>query len=204
MISSHHLIIFVKAPRSGGVKTRLARAIGEEAACAAYKRLAEELIEHLATFPSVELRFTPDEAVSEITPWRRRDWQLHPQGEGDLGVRLERAFADAFASGGEYVAAIGSDCPAITPEDIQSAWAALRTSDVVLGPARDGGYWLIGVREPRPALFQTIDWSTDQVLKQTMRRAQVRNLKVELLRELSDVDTESDWMEFLDQNRRVL
>jgi len=117
---------------------------------------------------------------------------------------LERAFADAFAKGAEYVAAVGSDCPAITPEDIQSAWAALRTDDVVLGPAKDGGYWLIGLREPRPALFQTIDWSTDQVLKQTMRRAQARNLKVELLRELSDVDTESDWMEFLEQNRGLL
>jgi rSAM/selenodomain-associated transferase 1 len=203
-MASHHLIIFVKAPRRGGVKTRLARAIGEEAACAAYKRLVEELIERLASIPSVELRFTPDDAVTEIRQWRRDNWHLRPQGEGDLDQRLERAFADAFANGAEYVAAVGSDCPAITPEDIQSAWAALRTNDVVLGPAKDGGYWLIGLREPRSALFQTIDWSTDQVLKQTMRRAQARNLKVELLRELSDVDTESDWMEFLEQNRRML
>jgi rSAM/selenodomain-associated transferase 1 len=203
-MASNHLIIFVKAPRRGTVKTRLARAVGEEAACVAYKKLVEELVERLASIPTVELRFTPDDAVTEIRQWGRDNWHLRPQGEGDLGQRLERAFADAFANGAEYVAAVGSDCPAITPDDIQSAWTVLEANDVVLGPAKDGGYWLIGLREPRPALFQTIDWSTDQVLKQTMRRAQARNLKVELLRELSDVDTESDWMEFLEQNRRML
>lgn len=92
----------------------------------------------------------------------------------------------------------------ITPDDIRSAWTVLETNDVVLGPAQDGGYWLIGLGEPRPALFQSIDWSTDKVLKQTLRRVRARNLKVELLRELRDVDTESDWLEFLDQNRRLL
>jgi rSAM/selenodomain-associated transferase 1 len=201
---SNHLIIFVKAPRRGTVKTRLARAIGEEAARAAYEKMVEELIERLVPLTSVELRFAPDDAITEITRWRRRDWSLRPQGEGDLGKRLERAFADAFANGAQYVAVIGSDCPAIRVEDIQSAWTVLGTNDVVLGPARDGGYWLIGLREPRPTLFQAIDWSTNRVLKQTLRRARARNLAVELLRELSDVDTESDWLKFLDQNRQRL
>jgi rSAM/selenodomain-associated transferase 1 len=203
-MASNHLIIFVKAPRRGAVKTRLARAIGEEAARGAYEKMVEELVERLASIPTVELRFTPDDAVTEIRQWRRDNWHLRPQGEGDLGQRLERAFADAFANGAQYVAVIGSDCPAITPDDIRSAWTVLETNDVVLGPAQDGGYWLIGLGEPRPALFQTIDWSTDKVLKQTLRRARARNLKVELLRELSDVDTESDWMQFLEQNRRLL
>jgi len=198
------LMIFVKAPRRGTVKTRLARAIGQEAACGAYQKMVEELVARLASLSSVELRFTPDDAVTEIRQWRGRHWQMRPQGEGDLGQRLERAFADAFANGAHYVAVIGSDCPSITPDDIRAAWASLQTNDVVIGPARDGGYWLIGLREPRPALFQTIDWSTNKVLKQTLGRARARNLKVELLRELSDVDTESDWLEFLDQNRRLL
>jgi uncharacterized protein len=203
-MATRHLIIFVKAPRRGTVKTRLARAMGEDAACGAYQKLVDELIKRLSSLSSVELRFTPDDAVTEIRQWQRRDWQVRPQGEGGLGQRLERAFADAFASGAQYVAAIGSDCSAITATDIRLAWTVLQTSDLVIGPARDGGYWLIGLREPRPALFQAIDWSTDKVLKQTLSRARSRNLKVELLRELSDVDTESDWLEFLDQNRRRL
>src|SRR6266850_6808814 len=202
-MASTHLIIFVKAPRRGSVKTGLARAIGAEAACEAYQKMVEELVERLATIPTVELRFTPDDAVTEIRQWRRDNWHLRPQGEGDLGQRLERAFADAFARGAQYVVVIGSDCPMITPDDIRSAWTVLETNDVVLGPAQDGGYWLIGLGEPRPALFQSIDWSTDKVLKQTLRRARARNLKVELLRELRDVDTESDWLEFLEQNRRL-
>lgn len=203
-MASTYLIIFVKAPRRGSVKTRLAGAIGIEAACEAYQKMVEELVERLATIPTVELRFTPDDAVTEIRQWRRDNWHLRPQGEGDLGRRLERAFADAFANGAQYVVVIGSDCPMITPDDIRSAWTVLETNDVVLGPAQDGGYWLIGLGEPRPALFQSIDWSTDKVLKQTLRRVRARNLKVELLRELRDVDTESDWLEFLDQNRRLL
>jgi len=202
-MASNHLIIFVKAPRCGTVKTRLARAIGDEAACAAYRRMVEEVVDRLASLASVELRFTPDDAVTEIRQWRRDNWQLRPQGEGDLGQRLERAFAEAFAKGAQRVAVIGSDCPAITPADIELAWSVLGTSDAVLGPSQDGGYWLIGLREPRPTLFQSIDWSTDKVLNQTLRRARARNLKVELLRELSDVDTESDWLEFLEQNRRL-
>jgi len=203
-MASTHLIIFVKAPRRGSVKTRLARAIGAEAACEAYQKMVEELVERLATIPTVELRFTPEDAVTEIRQWRRDNWHSRPQGEGDLGQRLERAFADAFANGAQYVAVIGSDCPMITPDDIRSAWTVLETNDVVLGPAQDGGYWLIGLGEPRPALFQSIDWSTDKVLKQTLRRVRARNLKVELLRELRDVDTESDWLDFLDLNRRLL
>jgi len=202
-MASNHLIIFVKAPRRGTVKTRLARAIGDEAACAAYRRMVEEVVDRLASLASVELRFAPDDAVTEIRQWRRGNWQLRPQGEGDLGQRLVRAFAEAFAKGAQRVAVIGSDCPAITPADIELAWSVLGTSDAVLGPSQDGGYWLIGLREPRPTLFQSIDWSTDKVLNQTLRRARARNLKVELLRELSDVDTESDWLEFLEQNRRL-
>jgi uncharacterized protein len=202
-MASKHLTVFVKAPSQGTVKTRLARTIGKEAACGAYQKIVGELVDRLAPLPFIELRFTPDDAAVEIKPWRRRQWQLRPQGEGDLGQRLERAFGDAFAGGAHYVAVIGSDCPTITPDDIQTAWAALQANDVVIGPARDGGYWLIGLREPRPTLFQSIDWSTDKVLKQTLRRARARNLKVELLRELSDVDTESDWLEFLEQNRQL-
>jgi len=201
-LATEQLIIFVKAPRPGAVKTRLASAIGPEAACAAYRTLAKELFSRLESLSTVELRFSPDDAHQEIAAWQRRSWTTRPQGDGDLGRRLQRAFSEAFAQGAGYVTLIGSDCPAITAGDIQAAWTALQTNEVVIGPARDGGYWLIGLREPQPSLFEGIEWSTDRVLEQTLQCARQQNLRVALLRELRDVDTERDWLDYLEEKRR--
>ena len=246
------LVISVKAPRAGHVKTRLAQTIGAEAACAAYRRLVELLLKNLAqggagraATGDVELRFTPDDALEEIQPWLREGWRSRPQGDGDLGERLKRACAEHFAEGCERLVIIGSDCPDVTAADIETAWALLalnpltgpsgtlptnrpnlrkvldcasplalweelppekrqRTGavqdaaapipgDLVLGPATDGGYWLIALRAPQPALFEGIPWSTDKVLAETLARAEKSGLTVSLLRELADVDTAEDW-----------
>jgi len=137
--SSKKLIIFVKAPRPAAVKTRLAESIGTEAACAAYRRLVETLLKQLRNLRAVELCFSPDDAAAEIKGWLEEDWNSSPQGGGDLGQRLQSAFERAFATGVKRAVIIGSDCPAITAEDIYEAWRSLRTHDVVLGPATDGG-----------------------------------------------------------------
>src|SRR5436305_10596758 len=100
---NEQLVIFVKAPRPGAVKTRLASAIGAKAACVAYETLARELFRRLGSLASVELRFSPDDARAEIAKWQCHSWTLHPQGEGDLGSRLERAFSQAFAKSAQYV-----------------------------------------------------------------------------------------------------
>src|SRR5262249_24760372 len=121
----------------------------------------------------------------------------HPQGPGDLGERLSRAFRDAFASGARRVVVIGSDCPDVTPADIHAAWAALEAHDVVLGPAIDGGYWLIGLQALHEPLFRGVRWSTSTVLTQTLALCHQQGLRVHRLRELSDVDTEEDWRRFL-------
>jgi rSAM/selenodomain-associated transferase 1 len=191
------LIVFVKAPRAGQVKTRLAGEIGTEAACAAYRRLVEELIQGLHPVANVELRFTPDSARTEIQPWLTKAWTAVPQGMGDLGARLERAFDEAFAAGARRVVVIGSDCPEVMASDITAAWRALRSSDAVIGPATDGGYWLIGLRAPQRTLFRGMSWSTDGVLAETSKRAAVAGLAVHRLRELGDVDTAADWRRFL-------
>ncbi|MBI3418315.1 MAG: TIGR04282 family arsenosugar biosynthesis glycosyltransferase [Verrucomicrobia bacterium] len=191
------LIVFLKAPRVGVVKTRLAESIGAEAACAAYRRLVEILVVNLSALDQVELRFTPNDAVAEMQPWLRNGWRCTPQGAGDLGARLQRAFTEAFAAGAARVVIIGSDCPAVTEDDIADAWRMLETHEVVLGPARDGGYWLVGLREPQPALFGDMIWSTSTVLSETLRRAERSDLRAHLLRELADVDTLEDWQEFL-------
>jgi rSAM/selenodomain-associated transferase 1 len=195
--SGQRLIVFVKAPRAGLVKTRLADALGPARACVIYRQLVERLLERLRGLGAVELRFSPDDAFEEVQPWLVPPWQAAPQGAGDLGERLERAFVEAFTTSVRRVVVIGSDCPDISAQDVETAWGALRTFDVVLGPATDGGYWLVGLGGPQSLLFRDMPWSSPAVLQETMGRARTAGLKVHLLRELSDVDTVEDWRSFL-------
>jgi len=201
IMSDRHLIIFLKAPREGLVKTRLAAGMGPAAALHAYERLVETLLEGLTTLDRVELRFAPDDAAGEVARWLRNGWCSRAQGTGDLGERLCRAFRDAFASGARRVVVIGSDCPDVAAADIEAAWVALATHDVALGPATDGGYWLIGLRELDEAVFRGIHWSTGSVLEETLAICRRRGLSVHRLRELSDVDAAEDWRRFLETKR---
>lgn len=196
-MSAQQLIVFLKAPRPGAVKTRLAQKLGADGACAAYRRLVETLLKRLDPLHGVELRFTPDDAQVEIAPWLRTGWRAKGQGGGDLGRRLQTAFAEAFAAGAQRVVIIGSDCPEVNAADIQEAWRELRKFDVVVGPAVDGGYWLIGLRQPAPELFEGITWSSETVLAETMQRAKAGRRSIQVLRILTDVDTEQEWQEFL-------
>jgi uncharacterized protein len=190
------LIIFVKAPRPGLVKTRLAQALGPEAAARIYQQLVAMLLKSLGGFENVELRFAPDDALPEIRSWLRPGWTALPQGKGDLGMRLTRALAEAFESGSGRVVVIGSDSPEVTAMDIQEAWAGLHTHELVLGPACDGGYWLIGLNRPLSDLFDRISWSTARVLEQTEARARAAGMSWMRLRELADIDTAEDWEKF--------
>ena len=186
------IIIFVKAPRPGFVKTRLAATIGNEAACDAYRQLTETVLANLAPLPrsiEVELRFTPDDAKNEITQWLQANWKAQSQGEGDLGERMHRAFTET--NGPTIV--IGPDCPEVRLSDLHAATKALQTHDAVIGPATDGGYWLIGLNAPCPVLFEEIKWSTGEVLKMTLEKAREAGLTIKILRELADVDTGEDW-----------
>jgi hypothetical protein len=221
-----HLVIFVKAPRPGQVKTRLAATLGEEAACAAYVHMLSTIKAALAQFENVELRYAPDDAAKEIEPFLCKGWKASPQGPGALGDRLLLTFQQCFQTGSGPVVVIGSDCPDVQAADLENAWLALKTHNIVLGPARDGGYWLIGMRNPREGqgqvlplllergpsgramgrgeesiplrpLFHGISWSTDKVMTETLERARTLGLKVHLLRELADIDTEQDWNAFL-------
>mgnify|MGYP000468083695 CR=1 FL=1 len=188
-MSEPRIIIFVKAPRPGFVKTRLGDDIGPKNACDAYCKLVNTLLDSLTDLPHVELRFTPDDAESEISQWLCGGWTAVPQGEGDLGQRMHRAIGQAKCP----AIVIGSDCPSIRLTDISDAREALDKHDVVLGPAVDGGYWLIGLQVPCPALFDGIQWSANNVLKETLARSEKAGLSVYLLRELADVDTAEDW-----------
>ncbi len=189
------LIVFLKAPRPGFVKTRLAAALGPDGACAAYVDLVATLLHRLRKRSDVELRFTPDDAAGEVRPWVRPGWILEPQGKGDLGARLGRATDEAFKNGHGPVVVIGADCPEVSSRDVDKAveLMAQGKAEVVLGPARDGGYWLIAMKKPWTGLFSGIPWSTERVLVETSARAQKLGLKVKELRMLTDVDDLADW-----------
>jgi len=188
------LVVFLKHPRPGGVKTRLAAAIGAEAAAALYRALAEEVLE--ATTPAVGdyerlVFFDPPESLPEMREWLP-GVRLMAQSGPDLGARMADAFARAFARGARRVAIVGTDAPGLSRDTVREALSALGVADVVLGPADDGGYYLIGLRAPHPGLFASIEWSTPSVREQTLARAAAAGLSVREIGPLRDVDTLED------------
>lgn len=196
-LNDARVILFLKAPRPGFVKPRIAAALDDAAAVAIYRVLVERTLATLAPFRNVELRHTPDAADPEIRPWLKPDWTVRGQGEGGLGDRLTRAFEEAQAEGCRRVIMIGADCPEMTEADVRGALDALVDLDVVVGPAVDGGYWLLGARRPVPGLFQGVAGGGDAVLAQVQARAREAGLSVGLLRSLADVDSLEDWRRFL-------
>lgn len=188
--------MFFRAPRKGTVKTRLAARVGQETALAIHQQLVDLTLTRLKSISCVDLKITPDDALPEVAPMARTGWTLSPQGGGDLGDRLTRGFESAFLRQPGRWIAVGTDCPEITAQDVEAAWERLATADVVLGPALDGGYWLIGLRAPHPELFRGIPWGGPDVFAFTIQRIQAAGLTVAELRRLGDVDTHADWSEW--------
>lgn len=193
---AQRVIVFLKSPRAGFVKTRLGKSIGDKAALKVYCELVERLLGQLSGLDSVELRVAPDDGLEECRRWVQPGWDLVPQGEGGLGDRLSRAVKSSFETGFRRVMVIGGDCPDVGLSQIEAASAALDRDSVVLGPARDGGYWLLGTAQYCPRLFERIDWSTERVLTQTLERAKQQNLSVSLLEELEDIDDLESWQRY--------
>jgi rSAM/selenodomain-associated transferase 1 len=190
------LIVFVKAPRHGAVKTRLAKTLGASAALDIYNNLVRSVLGTFSEHRQLEVCYSPDDALDEIKPWLRPNWTARPQGPGDLGQKMFRSFCYAFGHGTRKAIIIGSDCPELTTQDIQQAAASLDHHDLVLGPSEDGGYWLIGLKKTQSELFQNMPWSTYKVLDETIRRATALKLRIYALRVLRDIDTADDWNDY--------
>lgn len=189
--SADHLLIFARQPELGRVKTRLAQGIGAEAALVVY----EELLAHTRTVVealSVTTTVWLSEPFRAELPDAWAGFTQHPQPPGDLGNRMQHAFEAAFAAGATRIVIVGTDCPGLTPEHVRAAFAHLATAEVVLGPATDGGYYLLGMKQVHSALFQQKAWSTDTVLAATIADAHQLGLSVQLLSPLRDVDTAAD------------
>jgi rSAM/selenodomain-associated transferase 1 len=189
------IMLFTRYPAPGQAKTRLMPALGARGAAALQRRLTEQTVARIRTLQSrrpvrFEIRYTGGNRKL-FRKWLHGE-DLISQGENGLGDRLRRAFAAAFAQGYRRVVAIGADCPSLSPEVLTGAFEELRHRDLVLGPAEDGGYYLLGLSRRAPALFVDIPWGTSSVLAVTAARAEANALSVSLLEPLADVDRPED------------
>jgi hypothetical protein len=188
------VLVFARVPVPGQAKTRLVPTLGAAGAA----RLAWRMLEHTvgvacsAALGPVELCCTPDHGDAAIAALaRRRDVALRPQGEGDLGARMARAFARALATTSRALL-VGTDAPALAAGDLRDAVDALVELDAVFVPATDGGYALVGLRRHVPELFAGIDWSTPAVMAQTRLRLARAGVSHRELGAVSDVDEPAD------------
>ena len=191
-----HLIIFTRYPEPGKTKTRLIPALGDVGAANLQKQMTEYTIfqvEELqkTTAISFEVRFAGGN-LQLMQDWLGLGLVYQSQGEGDLGSRMARSLFDAFEFGMEQVVIIGIDCPGVNSQILTTAFEQLRDFELVLGPALDGGYYLIGLRRFIPELFANIDWGTSQVLQQTVDIAVQLNVSHIYLPPLADVDLPED------------
>jgi rSAM/selenodomain-associated transferase 1 len=190
------LILFTRYPEPGRTKTRLIPALGAQGAAALQRQMSEEMVARIAQFASQypvipEIRYA-DGDQQTMEAWLSCAIPCVAQGEGDLGLRLHRAFTQSFAQGDQAVIVIGADCPGLSQALFAQAFAALERKDLVMGPAIDGGYYLVGLKQPAPALFAEIPWGSGGVLAATLKQAQALNLATHLLEPLADVDRPED------------
>ncbi len=188
------LLIFIKNPVPGKVKTRLAATVGEDKAMVVYQELLRHTREVAATVPASRLLYY-SHWIESADEWPADVFQkLLQQGE-DLGARMETAFRRALTQH-RYALIIGSDCASLTSGIIAQGFERLRDHDCVIGPALDGGYYLLGMKQVHSTLFRNIAWSTESVFAHTMQAAAAANLTVYQLPELSDIDYEEDWKKY--------
>ena len=185
------LLVFLKNPEPGRVKTRLAAGIGDTQALAVYQRLLD-----LTASACDPLVVRKEAWYAQRMPlageWQMPGMAARIQVGHDLGERMEHAFNEGFASGHSPVIIIGTDCPGLTSAILQEAIDAFGAHDAVIGPARDGGYYLLGLRAPFADVFSNKQWSTSSVLAETMTDLDRAGKRTYVLPELIDVDTEAD------------
>jgi rSAM/selenodomain-associated transferase 1 len=193
------VVVFGRQPRVGEVKTRLAVDLGGRPAAEVYGLLLEHTLAEAARCADPAILSLSDPPDEEWEPGARIDVEV--QSPGTLGDRLADTFARRFSEGRSRVIVVGSDCPGLTSDHLDAGISALEAVPVVLGPAGDGGYWLVGQRFPGARLFAGIPWSSPDTLAATRRRLETLGLKWTELEELRDIDTRSDLEEALAAGR---
>ncbi len=188
-MSKNLLLIFTRNPELGKAKTRLAKTVGDETALEIYKFLLEKTRD-------ISSKVTSDKAVyysvkiRENDIWNENTFQKHQQVGEDLGIRMLNAFKNGFKAGYEKVMIIGSDLYDLTSENIENAFDQLNNNDLVIGPAEDGGYYLLGMNSLHSTIFKNKNWGTETVRKDTL--SDLKDKKVKLLAFKNDIDVYED------------
>lgn len=187
------LLIFVKNPELGKVKTRLAEALGDAKALEVYQSLLQHTREVVLQVP-VRRHLLYASEIPDEDAWPKADFDKRLQAKDpDLGKRMAQAFEQGFAEGYGRVVIIGSDCPEIRPRHLIDAFGILEKEDFVIGPANDGGYYLLGMNAYRPYVFENKTWSTPTVRQDTLCDIQNHGHSLHQLPELVDLDDQADW-----------
>ena len=188
--STKALIVFVKPPIAGEVKTRIGATLGYKKAARIYEQLLIYTARLCQQLNGVEVYVFHGNQIDSLDIWGR--FHNKVQVEGDLGKKMAHAFEYCFKQGHKKVIGIGSDCISISKDDLTEAFYCLEKCDIVFGPAEDGGYYLIGMSDYEPFLFQNMPWSQPSLLLETLEKCKSECKKVNLLRTLSDIDFEED------------
>lgn len=182
------LMIFVKNPVLGTAKTRLAASIGDEKALEIYNFLLQHTAHIIKNITEIDCRILYSNHVEENDVFDNNCFQKTIQRQGELGEKMFTAFQQAFGDGYQHVAIIGSDCYELNASIIQDAFEALKNKDFAIGPAKDGGYYLMGMNKLEPSVFQHKKWSTDRVYQDTIVDLEVLRYSYTTLPVLSDID----------------
>jgi uncharacterized protein len=197
LLKTNCLIIFTRYPESGKTKTRLIPALGEHGSARLHRRMAEHTVKQARSLScAIEVWYVGG-SEELMQDWLGRDLWYREQPAGDLGDRMCGAFRSAFDKGYQSVMIVGTDCPGLTTDFMAQGFAALQNQVVTIGPAIDGGYYLIGLQRLVPELFQKINWSTATVFSETLAIADKLQLSTYLLPSLHDIDLPDD-LQYLD------
>jgi len=190
------LLLLSKAPEPGKVKTRLAEFMGEDAAAGLYEKMVHACLTMCTSADLCPLEIWCSPSTDHVffqQCQKRYHSNLHLQVEGDIGQRMSHAIMSALQRT-EHAVLIGADCPSLSAVELDAAFAALKAgTDVVLGPAEDGGYYLIGMSVHHAELFQNIPWSTDRVLAETQQHLRALGMNWHTLPVHRDIDTAEDY-----------
>ena len=188
-MSNSLIMVFVRNPGLGRVKTRLAKTIGDQAALEIYEILSKHTAKIISEIDSDKLIFY-SEKIQDNDIWTVINCKKQIQTKGDLGEKMLDAFQYGFSLGYKKIIIIGSDLYSLRPKHIESAFEQLENYDVVIGPALDGGYYLLGLNSVIPEIFKQKQWSTSSILKDTL--SDLKKFNVNLLKPLNDIDTYED------------
>jgi rSAM/selenodomain-associated transferase 1 len=200
------IILFVKYPAPGQVKTRLASEVGPETAASLYRAFVTDILTTLSKAKTnFKVFFDPADAQTQFQQWLGEHLSYVPQKGRDLGEKMRNAFQHTFANGCTNALLVGSDSPDLPGDYLVEAATALNAGKIVIGPARDGGYYLIGFTKSNflPAAFDSIAWGTHTVFEETLTVLEGRGREVHRLPEWHDVDTLADLKSLVSRNRHT-